>query len=122
MAYASRGMTTTLDCDALAVLVVRLASDQPATGEFHWRRWDEIHDSGKHGIDPDSRAEDASPHKQLPVPERQPYFTAHVQRLLYPPREVPGLSGACAARASYRSTLDGANTTCGTRGSISSSA
>jgi hypothetical protein len=82
-------MTTALDWDALAVLVVRLASDKPAAEELRWHRWYEIHGAGEHGLDPDSRAEDASPHKQLPVPERQPYFTAHVQHLLYPPPAQP---------------------------------
>lgn len=78
-------MPPVLDCDALAVLVVRLRSGEPPAGDLRWHRWHEIHGAGEHGLDAGSRAEDGAPYKQLPVADRQPYFTAHVQRLLYPP-------------------------------------
>lgn len=92
-------MPNALDCDALAVLVVRLADAAPPTGRLRWHHWQEIHGAGEHGLDAESRAEDGSPYKQLPLANRQPYFAAHVQRLLYPPApSQPGTRTGIAER------------------------
>ena len=77
-------MTTVLESDALAVLIVRLGAEVPSSGELRWHRWHEVYGASEHGLQSGSRPQDSSPHKQLPTPDRSSYFTPHVQRLLFP--------------------------------------
>jgi hypothetical protein len=74
------------ECDALALLVVRLASDRPGDGGLHWHPWDEVAVAEPDGL---SAAAASSPGRNAPF-KRFPgsassYFTAPVERVLFPP-------------------------------------
>jgi hypothetical protein len=71
--------------DAIALLVVRLASDQPAGGNLHWHDWKDAV-----GAEPDGVSEHAAkypnsnpPFKRFPGNGSR-YFSPHVERALFP--------------------------------------
>ena len=86
-----------LDCEALALLVVRLGSGEPADGELCWHRWQEAPGAERHGlpgeIGPSSGWEE--PFKHLPGEDTLPYFNAHVERLLFPTGSGRGARWSC---------------------------
>jgi hypothetical protein len=85
-----------LDCDALALLVVRLESDRPAGGDLCWHRWDQSLGAEPHGLDLDAArsAHRTEPFKHIPEPGAT-YFSAHVERLLFPPENAEGARLLC---------------------------
>lgn len=86
-----------IDCDALALLVVRLDSDQPSAGDLSWHAWDEAFDAEPHGLDERVRLNPAgsSPFKRFPANDDWPYFNAHVNQLLFPPGNRRGARWVC---------------------------
>ncbi len=90
-----------LECDALAVLVVRLAGDAPAAaggGGLCWYPWHAAHDAGRDSLSVRGRPHEASPYKQLPAVERAGYFTAHIRRVLFPQPPSSSAAGSSAER------------------------
>jgi hypothetical protein len=74
-----------LECDALALLVVRLSSPEPPDSRFSWHSWHEAVGAEPHGLS-ELAATDSSgsePFKRYPGSE-SPYFSPHVERVLFP--------------------------------------
>jgi hypothetical protein len=93
-----------LDCDALALLVVRLESaEPPADGDLCWHRWDEAPGAEPHGL-PEGigrRSGRQAPFKHLPGDDDAlPYFKEHIERLLFP-AEKRGARWSCCPDRLY---------------------
>lgn len=86
-----------IDCDALALLVVRLDSDRPGDGGLNWHPWDEASGARPHGLSRDAIQNPAgsSPYKRFPGDDDWPYFNAHVNQLLFPPGNRRGGRWLC---------------------------
>ncbi len=86
-----------IDCDALALLVVRLDSDRPHNGDLCWHPWDEAIDAQPHGLSEAALLNPAScaPFKRFPGDDDWPYFNAHVNQLLFPPGNEHGGRWLC---------------------------
>jgi hypothetical protein len=86
-----------LDCDALALLVLRLQSDRPADGELSWHPWNESPGAEQHGLPGEvgPRSGWDEPFKHLPGNDRSPYFDAHIERLLFPTADKDGGRQLC---------------------------
>lgn len=91
------------DCDALAVLIVRLAGDQPPKGELRWHRWDEAPGATREGLPEEigRRSGWEEPFKHLPGDGEQGYFNAHVERLLFPAEGGRGARWICCPDELY---------------------
>ena len=78
-------MSDSVAIDALACLVVRLADPAPGDMQLRWHRWQEAEGQPKHGLSADAarRPDEVPPHKNLPTGE-WPYYTTHVERILFP--------------------------------------
>lgn len=85
------------DCDALALLVVRLDSDRPSEGSLCWHPWDEAVGAHPHGLDEIAPLNPAAiaPFKRFPGDDDWPYFNAHVSQLLFPPGNEHGARWLC---------------------------
>jgi hypothetical protein len=90
-------VSTDLECDALAILVVRLDASQPIGDRLRWHRWYEAIDAGAYSLQA-GRADATPPYKQLPAPSRTQYFAPHVQRLLFPEPQSSSKIGASSER------------------------
>lgn len=86
-----------IDCDALALLVVRLDSDRPSDGELCWHPWDEAVGAEPHGLSEVAPLNPTScpPFKRFPGDDDWPYFNAHVNQLLFPPGNERGARWLC---------------------------
>jgi hypothetical protein len=84
-----------LDCDALALLVVRLGSDPPAENGLSWHAWDKTPGAALHSLPEDPKRGSIQPFKRLPREDAWPYFSAHVERLLFPPGNKRGERWLC---------------------------
>jgi hypothetical protein len=86
-----------IDCDALALLVVRLDSDQPGDGDLCWHPWDEAVGAQPHGLSEKAPLNPAAhaPFKRFPGDDDWPYFNAHVSQLLFPPGNEHGARWLC---------------------------
>jgi hypothetical protein len=75
------------DCDALALLVVRLESPTPPSGDLHWHPWKKSIGAETHGLPAEInlKSELESPFKRMPREDGWPYFNDHVERVLFPP-------------------------------------
>ena len=95
-----------LECDALALIVVRLNSADSQEGELCWHDWNDAVGASPHGLEKDAHtAYPARPHKRLPEPDRS-YFSSHVQRLLFPPAEGRGKRLMCCPADLYLTVAD----------------
>ncbi len=86
------------DCDALALLIVRLDSDQPADSDLCWHPWDQAAWAQPHGLSEEvlQSPTQATPFKRYPSEHDDwPYFNAHVRQLLFPPRNEHGARWVC---------------------------
>src|SRR5215203_6871703 len=88
-------MAASLECDALAVLVVRLRSDRPSGGERCWHSWEASSGAEPNGLPENGRADRDEPFKSLPRPGSWHYFNEHVERLLFPPSDGGGGRWIC---------------------------
>lgn len=90
-------MSSNANCDALALLIVRLESGTPSAGELCWHRWDQATGAETHGlpagIDRNSTSE--APFKRLPREGGWAYFNPHVERVLFPPGNENGGRWLC---------------------------
>jgi hypothetical protein len=86
-----------VDCDALALLVVRLDSDRPSDGDLCWHPWDEAVGAQPHGLSESALLNPAGcpPFKRFPGDDDWPYFNAHVSQLLFPPGNKRGARWLC---------------------------
>jgi hypothetical protein len=84
---------TRTDCDALGLLVVRLATPSLPESDFRWHRWDQATGAREHGLLTDIRSNSASkaPFKRTPIENGWGYFNAHIERVLFP---APGERGS----------------------------
>ncbi|HWM54722.1 MAG TPA: hypothetical protein VNO20_04970 [Solirubrobacterales bacterium] len=87
-------MTKVIERDALALLVVRLKSDQPS-GKLNWHAWDEAPGNGTHCLPEDEGRGSIQPFKRMPQENAWSYFNAHVERLLFPPGNERGARWLC---------------------------
>jgi hypothetical protein len=92
-------MSELVAVDALACLVVRLADHAPGDARLQWHRWHEAGGQPKHGLSADTvrRPQQAPPHKKLPTGE-WPYYSAHVEGLLFPQEPVASTAHGRADR------------------------
>jgi hypothetical protein len=90
-------VSTDLECDALAILVVRLEASRPTGDHLCWHRWYEAIDAGAYSLQA-GRADATPPHKQFPTLSRPQYFAPHVQRLLFPEPQSSSKIGASSER------------------------
>jgi hypothetical protein len=77
-----------LECDALALMVVRLGKGPPSDGDLSWHLWHEAEGAEPHGIGDgvSSRSRWAAPFKGYPRKDNGThYFNKHVENVLYPP-------------------------------------
>jgi hypothetical protein len=74
-----------LECDALALIVVRLKSAKPTNGRLSWHSWHEAVGAEPHGLSPQAstNARRKEPFKRYPG-GGSPYFSPHVERALFP--------------------------------------
>lgn len=74
-----------LECDALALIVVRLDSAVPNEGDLCWHSWNEASGATPHGISARASSNPRShePFKRYPNGDA-PYFSPHVTRVLFP--------------------------------------
>jgi hypothetical protein len=89
--------------DALAVLVVRLQSDQPREGALCWHSWEKSSGAHPHGL-PDNierRSIWDAPFKGLPRPGSWHYFNQHVESLLFPSAGGRGARWICCPQGLY---------------------
>lgn len=87
----NRARERQLDCDALALLVVRLESSQPHVDRECWHAWDKS-PGAKQGL-PEGMGPDSGwtkPFKHLPGDDALPYFNSHIERLLFPAGNLRG--------------------------------
>jgi hypothetical protein len=91
-------MGVMLECDALAILVVRLAGDAPAAGGLCWHPWHAAYDAGTNSLGVRDRPHESSPYKQLPMGERYGYFAAHIRRVLFPQSPSHSTAGPSTER------------------------
>jgi hypothetical protein len=91
------------DSDALALLIVRLDSDQPANGDLCWHPWDRAAGAEPHGLSEAARDNPAktAPFKRYPGDDDWPYFNAHVGQLLFPPGNKRGARWVCCPEDLY---------------------
>ncbi len=82
-----------IDCDALALLVVRLASNRPSESGFCWHPWDGAVGAKPHGLSEAAASSAVSnvPFKRFPEGGGN-YFSPHVEQVLFPASDRP--SGA----------------------------
>jgi hypothetical protein len=74
-----------LECDALALIVVRLKSAESTDGRLSWHPWHEAVGAEPHGLSPlaSTNARGREPFKRYPG-GGSPYFGPHVERALFP--------------------------------------
>lgn len=86
-----------IDCDALALLVVRLDSSQPREANLHWHAWDEAAGAQPQGLTDNASLNPAAfaPFKRFPGNDDWPYFNSHVNQLLFPSRNERGARWLC---------------------------
>lgn len=74
------------ECDALALLIVRLESADPPSHDLRWHRWDEAAGAEEHGLPGDiaSNSTSKAPFKRTPGNNGWGYFNQHVERVLFP--------------------------------------
>ena len=82
-----------LECDALALMVVRLGTGQPSDGDLSWHPWHQAEGAEPHGFcsGASSRSRWVAPFKRYPRSNGAHYFNGHVERVLFPP---PGESAS----------------------------
>jgi hypothetical protein len=81
----------------MAVLVVRLASREPAGDKLRWHHWDEAPGAKSDGLPKGTGRNSgwSAPFKHLPGDDASPYFNAHVEQLLFPPGNDGGERWLC---------------------------
>lgn len=86
-----------LNCDALAVLIVRLESRTPPNEKLCWHPWEESIGAETHGLPAEINRYSTSepPFKRMPRKGGWSYFNDHVERVLFPPENKPGGRWLC---------------------------
>jgi hypothetical protein len=86
------------NCDALAVLVVRLESDTPPkSNDLCWHPWEQAADAGTDGlpVEINNNSTSESPFKRMPRDGGWSYFNDHVEQVLFPRENARGGRWLC---------------------------
>jgi hypothetical protein len=85
------------NCDALAVLVVRLESSTPPSKDLRWHPWEHAAGAGTDSlpVEINNNSTSESPFKRVPRDGGWSYFNDHVEQVLFPRENAKGGRWLC---------------------------